>query len=159
MNLKHVLRNSIVCLAFATVMSGCQTYQHKQFQLVKAGQEKGDVLEIMGSPDSSRRWKGTDRWTYIFYDKNERQEKEIHFEEGKAIYIGDRPVPLISAEEEDRRNEESNKELAKARAEERSQASNETFEEYVKRTTPSSKASSAESAPSFIPVDKVNTVK
>lgn len=92
-------------------MLGCATNMKTQFERVKIGMEKDDVLGLMDSPQRTQRWHGMDRWTYIFYDENQRLEKEVHFSEGKANYVGDYQPPAVSAEERDARNEASNKEV------------------------------------------------
>lgn len=85
--------------------------------------EKGDVLDIMGDPQRKARVKGADRWTYVFYDEKTRTEKEVHFVDGKAVYVGDYVPPKVSAEERDRQNEESNFEIEKRLARQREEAS------------------------------------
>lgn len=99
---------------------GCSTVPAIQaFEQIKPGMEKTDVIEVMGSPQRTQRWHGMDRWTYIMYENAStpsRQEKEIHFSEGKAVYVGLPPVPKISADEQDRINEASNRAAAQAAA-------------------------------------------
>jgi outer membrane protein assembly factor BamE len=65
----------------------------------------------MDSPQRTERWHGQDRWTYIFYDKDTRLEKEVHFQEGVANYVGEIYKPEISAEEQGAHNEAANKEV------------------------------------------------
>jgi outer membrane protein assembly factor BamE len=94
-------------------LSACQSSPLRQFSELKAGMEKDDVLNIMGSPNRSQRFHGKDRWTYVFYDNKIRFEKEIHFFEGNAVYIGEvwQPEEARSAYFADRVNEEKNKKL------------------------------------------------
>lgn len=92
-------------------LSGCAYNQKKQFEAVQVGMEKGQVLEIMDSPQRTQRWHGMDRWTYIFYENDQRIEKEVHFAEGKANYVGEVFQPKISAVEQDQINEQSNLEV------------------------------------------------
>jgi outer membrane protein assembly factor BamE len=66
---------------------------------------------LMDSPQRTQRWHGMDRWTYIFYADQMREEKEVHFLNGTANYVGDIYKPEISAEEQDRRNEVANVEI------------------------------------------------
>jgi hypothetical protein len=70
--------------------------------------EKDEIIDQAGGPNVSRRWKGKDRWIYNFKTPDGRQTREVHFEEGRAVYVGDKVVPLVSAEEQDRINEQSN---------------------------------------------------
>lgn len=85
----------------------------KQFEAVKPGMEKDDVLQLIGSPNRTQRFHGKDRWTYIFHEKYMRFEKEVHFFEGNAVYVGNiwEAEPQQSAVVTDRRNEENNQKL------------------------------------------------
>lgn len=100
----------LLLVAFAVVMSGCQTNMLKAFNSVKNGMDKDDVLDIMGSPQSSQRFHGKDRWRYNFYADDLRYEKEVHFQEGAAVYVGDKwePPQEESAVAVDQRNEINN---------------------------------------------------
>lgn len=81
-------------LAFSAVILGflttaCQTSMLKQFSEVKTGMEKAEVLDLMGNPQSTLRFHGKDRWTYVFYDDRIRFEKEVQFFNGSAVYVGE----------------------------------------------------------------------
>lgn len=104
---------AIPVVLISLLTTGCQTSMLKQFNEVKPGMEKDDVLDLMGSPSRSERFHGKDRWTYVFYDQHLRFEKEVHFFEGNAIYVGDEWQPEVakSAVTMDARNEERNKEI------------------------------------------------
>lgn len=115
---------SILLLFFSAL--GCQTNELKQYEKLKVGMDKGDVIDIMGSPRRSERWHGQDRWTYVFYQDREQYLKEVHFMEGRASYVGDQWKPEISADDQDHQNEASNREVeaqwAKQRTERRSES-------------------------------------
>jgi outer membrane protein assembly factor BamE len=70
-------------------LTACQTNQVKEFSKVSAGMDKGQVLDILGSPQNSERWKGKDRWLYVMFDNSQRVVKEVQFEDGKVVYFGD----------------------------------------------------------------------
>ena len=91
-------------------LTACQTSMVKQFDKVKLGMEKDDILDIMGSPSQTQRFHGKDRWRYVFYDKRIRFEKEVHFFEGNAVYVGDKYEPPVemSAAKVDQKNEIAN---------------------------------------------------
>lgn len=93
--------------------TACQTSMLKQFNEISPGMEKDDVLDLMGSPNQAQRFHGKDKWTYVFYDKRIRFEKEIQFFEGNAIYVGEITQPPVeqSAIAVDARNESTNKAL------------------------------------------------
>ena len=96
----------ILLLALGTL--GCQTQRYKEFSRLKEGMEKDQVLEQAGGPNVSRRSKGKDRWVYDLHTPEGRESREVQFEEGRAVYVGAKVVPLVSAEEQDRINEQSN---------------------------------------------------
>lgn len=105
------MKFSLLFLLSCLFLSGCAYSQKKQFDKVQVGMEKNDVLELMDSPQRTQRWHGMDRWTYIFYENDQRQEKEVHFSDGKANYVGEVFQPKVSASEQDQMNENSNQEV------------------------------------------------
>lgn len=116
---------------------GCQTGTGADFAKLKPGMEKSEVLEIMGSPDRTQRWRGMDRWTYGLYEsQGVRSEKEIHFDQGKATYLGDRVPPEVTAEDQDSRNEVANREVEERVKKNRDEASRnlEKYETEVRGT-------------------------
>ncbi len=92
-------------------LTACQTTV-KDFGEVKEGMRKYDVLEIVGGPNSSTRWKGRDRWTYRFIDRDSEEVREVVFKEGRVIYAGEQVPPRVTAEDQDKINEESNRAAA-----------------------------------------------
>lgn len=104
---------SIPIVLLALFTSACQTSMLKQFESIKPGMEKDDVLNIMGSPNQTQRVSGKDRWYYTFYDKRMRFQKEIQFVDGSAIYIGELSQPAAdqTAVAVDTRNEARNKQV------------------------------------------------
>ncbi|MGZ5279918.1 MAG: outer membrane protein assembly factor BamE domain-containing protein [Pseudobdellovibrionaceae bacterium] len=105
------MKRYLILLSLSFLMMGCATNMHEQFQRLKVGMEKDEVLSLMSSPQRTQRWRGMDRWTYIFYEEDQRLEKEVHFADGRASYLGEHPKPVVTAEERDAQNESSNKEL------------------------------------------------
>lgn len=128
-------RLAVLCL----IISACQSSPVKDFSKIKFGMEKHDVLEAMGNPRSTQRFHGKDRWTYVFYDKQIRFEKEVHFFEGNAVYVGDiwQPTEENSAPSVDKLNAQKNQaadeELAKEIQENRK--AYQKYEDNVKGTT------------------------
>lgn len=104
------MRNLVSLFITTLLLTGCTISQKKQFEKVEVGMEKDQVLGLLDSPQRTQRWHGLDRWTYIFYDENLRLEKEIHFNEGKANYVGDVYAPPVAAEDQDKLNEAANQE-------------------------------------------------
>lgn len=114
------MKHLIFVILFSAFSLGCQTLPQTDFAKVQPGMDKHSVLEIMGSPNSTVRRSGQDRWYYNFYVQNSPVIKEVRFQEGLAVYSGDQMKPEISAEEQDRRNEESNQALIAEYEKERS---------------------------------------
>jgi outer membrane protein assembly factor BamE len=123
------MKNLFILILSLSFLVGCATDQKDQFEKVQVGMEKNDVLGLLDSPQRTQRWHGKDRWTYIFYDDNNRIEKEVHFLEGKAQYVGDVYKPEVSAEEQDRINEASNREVD-AQMQAKHQENRKAFQDY-----------------------------
>ncbi|MCE3010299.1 MAG: outer membrane protein assembly factor BamE [Proteobacteria bacterium] len=131
----------------SALVMGCQMSPSKQFNKVSVGMEKDQVLEIMGSPQQTLRRSGADRWTYVFYNTETQESRQVHFSEGKAIYVGEVYKPEVSAEDQDTMNAQSNAALEAQWQQERiKRAKAPTYEETVKGTH------EIRYAPSFVPV-------
>lgn len=141
---------AFACFAF----TACQSTPLKDFSTIKPGMEKHDVLETMGSPRRTQRLHGRDRWTYVFYEKKIRFEKEIQFFEGNATYIGDtwEPAPELSAPTVDQSNEVKNTALDAAIAREaaESRSAYENYEANIRGTS----NNHTTDTPRYIPVFK-----
>lgn len=94
------------------LLISCQSSPIRDFESVNEGMDKQSVLNIMGSPSWTLRWRGLDRWNYTFFENDQWTQKEVHFQNGKTVYKGEPPTPLVSAEEQDRINLQANLELA-----------------------------------------------
>lgn len=96
-------------MVLSSLLAACTTPRQKGFEKIQVGMDKSSVLEIAGNPDKTQRWNGKDRWTYkhLISDTN-AEIKEVHFEEGRVVYVGSQVHPAISAEEQDRRNAAQN---------------------------------------------------
>ncbi|MFN9068129.1 MAG: outer membrane protein assembly factor BamE [Bdellovibrionales bacterium] len=88
------------------VVLGCQTNMKRAFEELKVGMDKDQVLEAIGGPRAVTRFHGKDRWFIVYYNEGFRYEKEIHFTNGLATYIGDtyEPPPEKSAAAIDKLN-------------------------------------------------------
>ena len=81
----------------------------EDFDKIALKMRKTEVIEYLGSPYTSFRDSGKDRWIYHFYknrgEKVVNQEvREIHFESGEVSYKGTPLKAKISAEEQDKIN-------------------------------------------------------
>ena len=107
----HRITLALTLTGVAMVLCSCQTSQRKTFDRIQVGMDKSTVVEALGSPTATRRQKGKDRWIYEFRDgPQEPATREVDFNEGRAVYVGPKHVPPISAEEQDRLNEVANAE-------------------------------------------------
>jgi len=106
----------------------------KQFAKVQNGMDKHDVVELMGSPNTSTRLHGKDRWIYVFYEDDVRYNKEVHFNDGRAVYAGeswqsetDKKADII-----DKKNEASNLAL-ETEEKNRKEAAKKAYFDYEKQ--------------------------
>lgn len=75
------------------LLTGCQSSNVRTFEKLHVGMDKHQVLEAFGTPNATTRLHGRDRWMYRFYDDGLRFDKEVHFVDGMAIYVGDAWTP------------------------------------------------------------------
>jgi outer membrane protein assembly factor BamE len=136
-----VLTVSLVALL---VSVGCQTTLGTDFAKIKPGMEKAQVLDIVGSPNRTQRWRGLDRWTYFFYEQEAREEREVHFSQGVTSYVGERYQNPVSAEQQDESNEMANRAIEERIKLNREEASRnlENYESEMRGT---------ESNPAYVP--------
>jgi len=99
-----------IALLGLLLLTSCQTNMLKQFSRVEKGMDKNDVMELMGSPVTSTRFHGKDRWMYVMYEDNVRYEREVHFNNNSADYVGEpwQAVPEKKADVVDAKNENYN---------------------------------------------------
>ncbi len=89
------------------VLNSCKSYLEK-FDSLQEGIDKDQVLSEVGSPNSSMRRAGKDRWIYRIYDQKLLVQREAHFSEGVLVYRGQPVPPKISAAEQDTLNQVAN---------------------------------------------------
>jgi outer membrane protein assembly factor BamE (lipoprotein component of BamABCDE complex) len=142
------LRHFASAVVVFAALTGCQTPREKEFDAVKVGMAKDQVLNAAGNPTVSRRWKGMDRWIYFYPSAD--TSKEVHFLEGKVVYAGGAYQPPVSASEQDRLNDEANIAEAK-RVKALEQEIDRVREEFHNPTT-TPKEESAKVAPNWVPV-------
>lgn len=104
----HFMALLLISILAASNALGGTRPELSDLSKVSLGMEKTEVIEILGSPWTSRRVNEQDRWTYRFFKKDGKivstVYQEIMFKEGKVSYKGDRLSPKISAEEQDEIN-------------------------------------------------------
>ncbi len=143
---KSLLGFVFILMAF----SGCQTNLKKAFDEIRPGMDKDQVLNTIGGPRAVTRFHGKDRWFIMFYQDDVRYEREIHFSNGIADYVGE---SYVAPEEKqaayiDKKNQESNDQIFKELVESKNQFG-KGAEEYEKRVKGTDKI---RYVPSFVPV-------
>jgi outer membrane protein assembly factor BamE len=117
-------------------LTGCQTNMKKAFEEIQPGMDKGQVLEIIGGPRAVTRFHGKDRWFISFYHQGTLYEREVHFTDGKATYVGAPYEPPVdqSAAAVDKKNQETNDQIFKELTETRGQMGQaaQDYEDKVK---------------------------
>src|SRR4051812_19130610 len=68
---------------------GCRTPMSLNLKKIELGMEKDQIIELLGPPQVSQRLHGQDVWTYIFYDKENKQGRELVFENGRLSRLGE----------------------------------------------------------------------
>ena len=81
------MKNLLFIIVF--VFLGCTSLSLKQFNRVETGMSKSAVLEKLGSPFKSEYRDEITYWMYRFYEDRRWIEKEVQFQNGEVIYVGD----------------------------------------------------------------------
>jgi hypothetical protein len=143
------LRAWFVFLIVMLTLNGCVTPAKTDFEKIKPGLYKFDVIDIMGVPDATYRRDGNDRWIFRYFENNQSVTKEVHFTESKVIYSGDPVKPEVSADEQDQRNEQANAELEKQYAQKHAEIRDHQMESPGSAAATDSNAS----VPQFTPIE------
>lgn len=95
-----------LCSLFLS-LGACQMKSKvERYYDVELGANKGDVLERLGSPNSTRRSNGMDHWYYTLRPHKKASRRVLIFDQGTLSYKGPIIPPPLSAEEEDALKEE-----------------------------------------------------
>lgn len=127
-----------LALILFVFLSACQTNMKTAFEDVKLGMDKDQVLTAIGGPRAVTRFHGKDRWFIAYYHEGIRYEKEVHFTNGYATYVGEPYEPAVekSAAYVDKKNQETDlktyEDLIRARSD--SDNAEAEFEKKVKGT-------------------------
>lgn len=132
----------------------CQTNMAKQFESITPGTDKDAVLDRLGSPRGMTRIGGEDRWYYLYYQGELRQQKEIHFKDGLVIYIGDKkkPAPEIDPVVIDTKNDEVNKHFEEESNRKKENSKN-AYTNYIKYQKKLKKEDEVQYLPEFEPIE------
>lgn len=92
-------------LLLPLALAGCQTPTWKNFDRVRQGQYKDNVIEEIGNPSATRRVHGQDWWIYNFWNHPDGEmPREVHFENGRVVYAGPPQRQKMAPEEQDKIN-------------------------------------------------------
>ncbi|MBL7546196.1 MAG: outer membrane protein assembly factor BamE [Bdellovibrionaceae bacterium] len=144
----------LLFISLCLFLVSCQTNMAKQFDKIKLGSDKDSVLDSLGNPRNITRMGGEDRWYYMYYQDDIRQQKEIHFRDGLVIYVGERkkPTPEIDPVAVDAKNAAVNKQLDDE-ADRRKEASKNAYTNYMKYQKKLKKEDEVQYLPDFEPLE------
>lgn len=141
-------------ISLCLFLVSCQTNMAKQFDKIKVGSDKDAVLDYLGSPRNMTRMGGEDRWYYMYYQDDVRQQKEIHFRDGLVTYVGEKkkPTPEIDPVAIDSKHADLNKQMDQE-AERRKEASKNAYTNYINYQKKLKKEDEVQYLPDFEPVE------
>lgn len=144
----------LLLLALSFLAISCQTNMARQFDKINAGADKDKVLNLMGNPRHITRMDGEDRWYYLYYQDEARQQKEVHFRNGLVVYAGEKkkPTPDTDPVAVDAKNEKLTEQI-EAEAEKRKQDSKNAYTNYIKYQKKMKKEDEVQYLPDFEPLD------
>lgn len=73
-----------LCVIVSAV--GCSSIS-QNLQQIRAGMDKGEVLNILGNPKFTYRENSQDHWAYFYESNNSEWRRDIVFENGKVIRV------------------------------------------------------------------------
>lgn len=81
------MRIKLWTLALVTALAaGCTTLQDSLKQ-VRAGMDKGEVLQILGNPKFTFRENSQDHWAYFYEQGGQEWRRDVVFENGRVIRV------------------------------------------------------------------------
>ncbi len=118
-----------VYIFLAIGLTACQHAPIDRYNKIAKGMDKDQVLDLVGSPKTTLRKESKDIWVYDFYSEDNLSTKELHFQEGKLTYLGDKTRPEVSAEQMDLINKTQNELAAKQETTNKTR-SKEAYQKY-----------------------------
>lgn len=94
-----MMKLKVALLLVAVAVWSCALTPYEGSQKLKVGLDKDEVLELMGSPNTSDRKNGLDEWVYVFYHEKKEYRKLLVFENGLLKSFADdlRDTPEMKA--------------------------------------------------------------
>lgn len=74
-------------LAVFAILPACACHFSSAFNDIGDDWDKSKVVEHFGSPTKTRRWRGQDRWIYVFYENRQKYVRAVDFEEGQVVGV------------------------------------------------------------------------
>ncbi len=144
----------LLFFSLSLFLISCQTNMAKQFDRITPGTDKDAVLDRLGSPRNITRMNGEDRWYYMYYQDEIRQQKEIHFRDGLVVYVGERkkPTPEIDPIAIDNKNAAVNKQMDDE-ADRKKEESKNAYTNYIKYQKKLKKEDEVQYLPDFEPIE------
>ncbi len=140
----------VLLFSLCVVLISCQTNMARQFDKIKPGTDKDAVLDLLGNPRAITRMAGEDRWYYMYYNDETRQQREVHFKDGLVIYSGEKkkPTPEIDPVVIDKKNAEVEKKFEED-IDARKEASKNAYNNYIKHERKMKKEDEVQYLPDF----------
>lgn len=144
----------LLFISLCLFLVSCQTNMAKQFDRIKLGSDKDSVLDSLGTPRNITRMGGEDRWYYLYYQDDIRQQKEVHFRDGLVTYVGEKkkPTPDVDPIIIDAKNNELNKQLDDE-ADRRKDESKNAYTNYMNYQKKLKKEDEIQYLPEFEPIE------
>lgn len=144
----------LLFFSLSLFLISCQTNMARQFERITPGIDKDAVLDRLGNPRNITRMNGEDRWYYLYYQDEIRQQKEVHFKDGIVIYVGDKkkPTPEIDPVAVDTKNAEMEKQL-EDESQRKKEASKNAYTNYMKYQKKLKKEDEVQYLPEFESVE------
>ncbi|MCB0355691.1 MAG: hypothetical protein KDD40_01720 [Bdellovibrionales bacterium] len=83
------MKTILVLLCFSTFLTQCASSQSQRINELTLGMDKSDILDFVGSPNSSRFKNGQHEWIYIYYEGDLQKAKKLWFKNNHLVLIED----------------------------------------------------------------------
>lgn len=101
---QFMLRFLFFSLAFLFI--SCATSHKTDFDKIKTGMDRSDVIDQIGSPLKSGWKNGTEIWVYRFYGDGQWIFREVHFKNDFVSYVGGKTMQTLTVDEKKKKLEE-----------------------------------------------------
>lgn len=79
------MRRIVLLVVFLT-LGACSSIA-QSFNQIRAGMDKGEVLQILDNPKFTFRENSQDHWAYFYHSNGQEWRRDVIFENGKVIRV------------------------------------------------------------------------